>query len=144
MPTIKSLYGATTYDGQLVLTGIEGIVLRNQVVPRTSPVSFLAYDRLVATNSPGSTNAIVSAYELFLLGGQPDQFFQFQSCTNLGTASGSPTPPWRCSTLGDPLPPAHAGFDEHSAAGVLPDPAGAVSPPAPVSRQASQNGTASD
>ena len=86
VPSIKSLYGATTYDGQLVLTGIEGIILRNQVVPRTTPVSFLAYDYSVATNSPGTTNAIVSAYELFLLGGQPDQFFQFQSCTNLGTA----------------------------------------------------------
>ncbi len=87
VPTIKSLYGATTYDGQLVLTGIEGLILRNQVVPRTNPVSFLAYDRLVATNSPSSTNAIVSAYELFLLGGQPDQFFQFQSCTNLGAGA---------------------------------------------------------
>jgi hypothetical protein len=87
VPSIKSLYGATTYDGQLVLTGIEGIVLRNQVVPRTTPVDFLAYDRSVATNSPGTTNAIVSAYELFLLGGQPDQFFQFQSCTNLGAGA---------------------------------------------------------
>ncbi len=86
VPSIKSLYGATTYDGQLVLTGIEGIVLRNQVVPRTTPVSFLAYDYSVATNSPATNNAIVSAYELFLLGGQPDQFFQFESCTNLGVA----------------------------------------------------------
>jgi hypothetical protein len=86
VPSIKSLNGVTTYDGQLVLTGIEGIVLRNQIVPRTTSVDFLAYDYSVATNSPGTTNAIVSAYELFLLGGQPDQFFQFQSCTNLGTA----------------------------------------------------------
>jgi hypothetical protein len=87
VPSIKSLYGATTYDGQLVLTGIEGIVLRNQIVPRTTPVDFLAYDYSVATNSPGTTDAIVSAYELFLLGGQPDQFFEFQSCTNLGIAA---------------------------------------------------------
>ena len=86
VPSIKSLYGATTYDGQLVLTGIEGIILRNQIVPRTAPVDFLAYDYSVATNSPGTINAIVSAYELFLFGGQPDQFFDFQSCTNLGTA----------------------------------------------------------
>jgi len=41
----------------------------------------------VATTSPGTTNAIVSAYELFLLGGLPDQFFEFQSSTNLGTAT---------------------------------------------------------
>ena len=86
VPSIKSLYGATTYDGQLVLTGIEGIVLRNQIVPRTTPVDFLAYDYSVATNSPGTANAIVSAYELFLLGGQPDQHFDFQSCTNLAMA----------------------------------------------------------
>jgi hypothetical protein len=89
VPSIKSLYGATTYEGQLVLTGIEGIILRNQIVPRTTPVNFLAYDYSVATNSPGTTNAIVSAYELFLLGGQPDQFCEFQSSTNLGTA------PWK-------------------------------------------------
>ena len=87
VPSIKSLYGATTYDGQLILTGIEGVILRNQVVPRTTPVNVLAYDYSVATSSPGTTNAIVSAYELFLFGGQPDQFFEFQSSTNLGTAA---------------------------------------------------------
>jgi hypothetical protein len=84
VPSIKSLYGATTYAGQLILAGIEGVILRNQVVPQTTPVDFLAYDYNVATSWPGTTNEIVSAYELFLLGGQPDQFFQFQSCTNLG------------------------------------------------------------
>jgi len=87
VPTIKSLYGAATQEGQLVLTGIEGIVLRNQIVPRTTPVNFLAYDYSVATRSPGTTNAVTSAYELFLFGGQPDQFFQFQSLTDLGTAA---------------------------------------------------------
>ena len=87
VPSIKSLYGATTHEGQLVLTGIEGIVLRHQITPDLTPVSFLAYDRLVATNSPGTTNASVSAYGLFLLGGRPDQFFQFQSGTNLSTGS---------------------------------------------------------
>ena len=86
VPSIKSLYGATTYDGQLVLTGLEGIVLRNQVVPQTTPVNLLGYDYSVATSSPGTTNAVVSAYELFLFGGQPDQFFEFQSSTNLGLA----------------------------------------------------------
>jgi hypothetical protein len=30
-----------------------------------------------------SSNGAASAYELFLFGGQPDQFFQFQSATNL-------------------------------------------------------------
>jgi hypothetical protein len=83
VPSVKSLYGATTHDGQLVLTGIEGIVLRNQIVPSAAPVNFLGYDRVIATNAPGTTNASVSAYEIFLFGGQPDQFFHFQSCTNL-------------------------------------------------------------
>jgi hypothetical protein len=86
VPSVKSFYGATFQEGQLVLTGIEGIILRNQVVPRTTPVDILAYHRSVATNSAGTTNATVSAYELFLFGGQPDQFFQFQSCTNLASA----------------------------------------------------------
>jgi hypothetical protein len=52
-----------------------------------TPVDFLAYHYGVATNSPATTNAIVSAYAPFLFGGQPDQFFEFQSFTNLGTAA---------------------------------------------------------
>jgi hypothetical protein len=87
VPSIKSFYGATTDAGQLILTGIEGIILRNQVVPQTTPVDFLAYDYSVATNSPGTADAVLSAYELFLLGGQPDQVFEFQSSTNLGAAN---------------------------------------------------------
>jgi hypothetical protein len=54
---------------------------------RTTPVNVLGYNYSVATSSPGTNNAIVSAYELFLFGGPPDQFFQFQSATNLGTAA---------------------------------------------------------
>ncbi len=79
LPTIKSLYAAATQRGQLVLAGIEGVVLRNQVTPLLSPVDFLGYNRssVVSSNGDGST------YELFLFGGQPDQFFQFQSSTNL-------------------------------------------------------------
>jgi len=86
LPTIKSLYAAATQDGQLVLAGIEGVILRNQVVPKLTPVNFLAYDRRLATTtsvSSGQTNFVTNAYELFLLGGQPDQFCQFESSTNL-------------------------------------------------------------
>lgn len=86
LPTIKSLYAAATQDGQLVLTGIEGVILRNQAVPKLSPVNFLGYDRRLATVtsvSGGQTNLVTNAYELFLLGGQPDQFCQFESSTNL-------------------------------------------------------------
>ena len=127
VPSIKSLYGATTYGGQLVLTGIEGIILRNQVVPQTTPVNFLAYDRSVATNSPGTTNAIVSAYELFLLGGLPDQFFEFQSSTNLATAA------WETKATLELFDPSGTIYllrtrdlTNTPAAGVLPHSAGAL------------------
>jgi hypothetical protein len=79
MPTIKSLYGAATQNGQLVLAGIEGVILRNQVVPDLTPVNILGYSRSPVAN----TGASVSVYELFLFGGAPDQFFEFQSSTNL-------------------------------------------------------------
>ena len=87
VPTGKSLYAATAFNGQLVLAGIEGVILRNQVVPATSPVDFLGYHRSVATNVVGQTNTSYTATELFLFGGLPDQFFQFQSATNV-------TGPW--------------------------------------------------
>lgn len=79
LPTLKSLYGVATQHGQLVLAGIEGVVLRNQVTPLLTPVDVLGYNR----SSVVSSNGAASTYELFLFGGQPDQFFQFQSSTNL-------------------------------------------------------------
>lgn len=78
VPTVKSLFGATGFGGQLVLTGVEGVVLRNQIVPRLTPVNLLGYDQSMVTETNGAT-----AYELFLFGGEPDQFFAFQTCTNL-------------------------------------------------------------
>jgi hypothetical protein len=79
LPTIKSLYAAATQNGQLLVAGIEGILLRNQIVPQLSPVNLLGYDISRVANTDSTT----SVYELFLLGGMPDQFFQFQSSTNL-------------------------------------------------------------
>jgi hypothetical protein len=79
LPTIKSLYSAATRNGQLVVAGIEGVILRNRIVPHESPVDFLDYNRTVVVGSNGAA----SSYELFLLGGLPDQFFEFQSTTNL-------------------------------------------------------------
>jgi hypothetical protein len=79
VPTIKSLYAAATRNGQLVLAGIEGVILRNQIVPDLTPVNILGYNRSPVALSGGS----VSVYELFLFGGAPDQFFEFQSSTNL-------------------------------------------------------------
>jgi len=88
VPTIKSVFAASTWEGQLTLAGIEGVVLRNPVVSRTSPVNFLGYHHSVATNvvtEGTNTASIPTAYELFLFGGEPDQYFEFQSSTNLGT-----------------------------------------------------------
>jgi hypothetical protein len=78
LPTGKSLFAAATRNGQLVVAGIEGVVLRNQVVPHTSPIEFLDY----SCNTVLGTNS-TSMFEVFLLGGVPDQVFQFQSSTNL-------------------------------------------------------------
>jgi hypothetical protein len=61
------------------LVGIEGVILRNQIVPELTPVDVLAYDRRAIAN----TNASATVCELFLFGGAPDQFFEFQSSTNL-------------------------------------------------------------
>ena len=62
-----------------MVAGIEGVVLRNQVVPKLSPVNILDYNYSAVVN-PDLT---ASVYELFLFGGLPDQFFQFESSTNL-------------------------------------------------------------
>jgi len=85
LPTVKSLYGAASQNGQLVLAGVEGAILRNQVVSPSAPVDFLGYSRTVAVDQYGQsgTNTTLSAFEIFLFGGLPDQFFQFQSSTNL-------------------------------------------------------------
>lgn len=81
LPTIKSLYSAATQSGQLVVAGIEGVVLRQAIKPNLSPVNVLGYNRSVVVSSNGAA----STYELLLFGGQPDQFFEFQSTTNLTT-----------------------------------------------------------
>jgi hypothetical protein len=81
LPTIKSLYSAATQNGQLIVAGIEGVALRQQIAPQLSPVNVLGYNR----SSVVSSNGVASTYELFLFGGQADQFFELQSTTNLTT-----------------------------------------------------------
>jgi photosystem II stability/assembly factor-like uncharacterized protein len=86
IPTIKSLFGAGVAGGQLVTVGIEGVVLRNLVVPLASPIAMLGYDYSVGTNSVSdgtNTVAVPTTYELFLFGGETDQFFELQSSANL-------------------------------------------------------------
>ncbi len=79
LPTIKSLYAAATQNGQLVVSGVEGVILRNQVEPQLTPVNIFGYSRSAVTYSAETT----SVSELYLLGGMPDQVFSFQSSTNL-------------------------------------------------------------
>lgn len=66
--TRKHLYAAATDSRQLVTVGIEGIILRNQVVPNTNAVRILSYDH-VSTN--GGFDKTMQ--NIFLLGGRTDQ-----------------------------------------------------------------------
>lgn len=81
IPTVKSLFGAAAQNGQLILSGVEGVILRNQIKPDLTPVEILNYKYSLI---PAATSdAADSIYELFLLGGQPDQVFELHSSTNL-------------------------------------------------------------
>lgn len=89
LPSIKSWYSGFTLEGKLFVAGVEGAILRNPVMPSSSPVNFLAYYHNVDTGTltiGTNTTASTTAYDLYLFGGQPDQWFQFQSATNLNTA----------------------------------------------------------
>jgi photosystem II stability/assembly factor-like uncharacterized protein len=83
--TLKSLYGAATDSKQLVTVGVEGIILRSQVVPDLAPVTILNYDRI-------STNGAAPAYNVFLFGGKVDQRFSLDSRTNLVGSAWTPGP----------------------------------------------------
>ena len=85
-PTIKGLYAATASAGKLVAFGVEGVILRNQAEPFASSVNFLGYDLSFSAEGSGQ-NAYTNAYEVFLLGGQPDQFFNLQYAGTLGSGS---------------------------------------------------------
>ncbi len=66
--TMKALYGAATDTRQLVVVGIEGIVLRSPIVPDRTPVEILSYAHEIGTNGTAAQN-------IFLFGGHPDQQF---------------------------------------------------------------------
>ena len=68
--TEKSLYGAATQNGQLVIVGIEGVIIRRQLIPEQSSVDFLGFSRAAGVN-------------VFSVAGQPDQQFTLDSTTNL-------------------------------------------------------------
>lgn len=83
LPTGKSLFTTKSHDGQLLVSGVEGVILRNQIVSDTTPVEILDYSYSSITD----TNGAESIYEIVLFGGQPDQFFTFNSSTNLTDGS---------------------------------------------------------
>ena len=69
-----SLYGALGNDGQLLSVGLEGVVLRKQIVPRSSPI-LVRWDRLVG-DGVGFTNQ-------FVFRGFPGQRFTLDRSSNL-------------------------------------------------------------
>ncbi len=87
--TTNSLQGVAATGGLFIVAGEEGRVFTSSNgwnwLERTSPASsFLSG---VAIGPAGcvavDTNAVSTVYELFLFGGKPDLFFDFQSTTNL-------------------------------------------------------------
>jgi hypothetical protein len=68
--TSRSLYGAATDGDQVIVAGLEGIIMRCQLVPNTTPVNFLDYK---ATDG----NSV------FLFGGVTDQRFTLEGSANL-------------------------------------------------------------
>jgi hypothetical protein len=72
--TQKSLYGLATRNGQLVAVGVEGVIIRSQIVPILDPVRFLDF-------------AHTSEHNLFLVAGQPDQRFTIDRNRDLSVAT---------------------------------------------------------
>ncbi len=68
--TAKSLYAAITDGQQLILAGLEGVILRNNLVPVTSPVDFVSLG-----NTSDST--------FFLFDGAVDQRFELEQKVRL-------------------------------------------------------------
>ena len=68
--TGKSLYAAAALNGQLIVAGVEGVILRAQVDDFPNPVSFVQW--------PGTADTHV-----FVFSGAPDQTFQLQRSEDL-------------------------------------------------------------
>jgi hypothetical protein len=78
--TRKNLYGAATDGRQLIAAGIEGAILRSQIIPDLTPITILSYDR-VTTN----VLSTMIAYNLYLFGGRADQQFTLDYRAGLET-----------------------------------------------------------
>src|SRR5688572_23379849 len=76
--TEKSLYGiAHDRRGQLVVAGVEGAIIRSQVVPDLSPVEFVDFGR--ATN-----------HNLYLISGKPDQRLRIDASSSFTNWTSGP------------------------------------------------------
>lgn len=80
--TEKSFYGLSSNGGQLVVVGTEGIILRTQIVPNTTPI-FVQFDHLHSTHSNVATNQ-------FIFSGQADQKFTLERTSELNQWSAGP------------------------------------------------------
>ena len=76
--TLKSLYAAASDSRQLITVGLEGIILRAQVLPDLADIRILGYQRVMVTNPPSINN-------VFLFGGKADQRFTLDFRSALDT-----------------------------------------------------------
>ncbi|MFQ3168429.1 MAG: hypothetical protein ACI8QI_000975 [Limisphaerales bacterium] len=76
-----SLYGALANDGQLLSVGLEGIILRKEIIPRTSPI-LIRWDRAVAADGEFTNN--------FGFRGFPGQRFSLDRSPDLKTWEAGP------------------------------------------------------
>jgi hypothetical protein len=74
IPTGKSLYAMAADQGQLIVAGVEGIILRNLADPAISPVRITAYRHFREVSPP--TDA-------FLFEGLPEQMFRLEIASSL-------------------------------------------------------------
>jgi hypothetical protein len=76
--TEKSLYGvAHNGEDQLVVGGVEGTIIRSQLIPDRSPVEFLEFSR--------QTN-----HNVYLISGKPDQRFRIDGSSSFTNWSAGP------------------------------------------------------
>ena len=78
--TGKSLYAAGVSDGQLIAAGVEGVILRNQLYPFSTPVEIVKYGQ-----TKNYTDGTIQ--HLFLFYGKPDQRFSLDATQKLGINS---------------------------------------------------------
>ena len=68
--TAGAIEGAATQNGQLVVVGYGGMILRSQIVPVTTPIYIYNYLQ-------------TDGYNIFSVSGQVDEQFTLDSSTNL-------------------------------------------------------------